>query len=230
MNLATFRERRNQAQAQEPRYRQLCWTCRQPDFSCFCAWLKPFDPRARFVILTHPLEMRRRIATGRMSHLCLKNSKLIVGHNFSENDQVNSLLQDPDSHCLLLYPGPNAKNLSQMPSEARRSLLPKHKTPVLFVVDGTWGTARTTVNQSENLKKLPRLCFTPLSPSNFRVRQQPRVNCYSTIEAIHHTIELLGSAFGFAVDGGEHDSLLEAFDHMVNRQLALAHSVARTEK
>src|SRR4051812_27006509 len=69
MDLATFKKRRLEALANSPVYRTFCWDCRQPDFSCYCAWLKPFDPGIQFVILTHPVEYFRRIATGRMSHL-----------------------------------------------------------------------------------------------------------------------------------------------------------------
>jgi DTW domain-containing protein YfiP len=75
------------------------------------------------------------------------------------------------------------------------------------------------IRQSENLKSLPRICFSPAKPSNFRVRKQPHPNCYSTIEAIHHTIELVGASQGFSTDQREHDKLLTAFDFMVERQL-----------
>jgi hypothetical protein len=57
------------------------------------------------------------------------------------------------------------------------------------------------------------------------VRKQPAQECYSTIEAIHHTIELLGPSCGFSVAQREHDRLLFIFDKMVSRQLDLAHSM-----
>jgi DTW domain-containing protein YfiP len=69
MNLETFRQKRLAAAQNQPVFRKICLTCRQPDFSCFCEWLRPFDPKIDFIILTHPIEQQRRIATGRMSHL-----------------------------------------------------------------------------------------------------------------------------------------------------------------
>ncbi|MEQ1879159.1 MAG: DTW domain-containing protein, partial [Bdellovibrionia bacterium] len=65
------------------------------------------------------------------------------------------------------------------------------------------------------------IAFTPPAPSRFRVRKQPHEFCFSTIEAVHHAIELLGFTQGFQTVGRAHDRLLSAFDHMVERQLEL---------
>ena len=75
------------------------------------------------------------------------------------------------------------------------------------------------MRQSQNLLNLPRICFSPEKPSNFRVRKQPHASCYSTLEAIHHTIELIGAAKGFDVASRKHDRLLHVFDSMVELQL-----------
>ncbi len=196
MDLATFKKRRSAICAQMPEYRRLCQNCLQPDFSCYCEWLRPFDAKIQFVILIHPIEVRRRIATGRMSHLSLKKSRLIMGHDFSLNSEVNRILARQDLHCVMLYPGPQSTNLTLLNSTQRLDYVPPNKQLAVFVIDGTWATARKMVRLSQNLKSLPRMCFTPTSPSNFRVRQQPKPDCYSTIEAIHHSIDLLGPACG----------------------------------
>jgi DTW domain-containing protein YfiP len=175
------------------------------------------------MILTHPIEIkRRRIATGWMSHLSLHGSRLMMGSVYGEDARVNGVLADINRHCVLLYPGRNSANLTLMPADARRALVPSGKRLTVFVVDGTWNTAKKTVNQSPNLNTLPRICFTPPGPSNFRVRQQPRAECYSTIEAIHHTIELLGPAVGFNLEARGHDQLLFVFSQMVEKQILLA--------
>lgn len=204
-------------------YRLRCKICIQPEFACYCEHVRPVDPNIDFMILTHPIEIkRRRIATGWMAHLSLVNSRLMMGSVYGEDARVNAVLADVNRHCVLLYPGRNSANLTAMPVEARRSLIPPGKRLTIFVVDGTWSTAKKTVNQSPNLNTLPRICFVPPSPSNFRVRQQPRAECYSTIEAIHHTIELLGPAAGFNLETREHDQLLFVFSRMVEKQILLA--------
>lgn len=220
MNIESYLRRREQARAAEPVYRSLCDGCRQPDFSCYCAQLKPFDPGVEIIILIHPIEVkRRRIATGRMAHLSLTRSHLIMGIDFTRDERLNALLARPDTHSVMLYPGPRSLNLTHASVEARARLAPDGKRLVLIVMDGTWGTANAMA-RSQNLRELPRVCFTPTEPSNFRVRRQPRRECVSTIEAIHHTLGLLGTT-------KEQANLLHAFDWMVNRQLELAHTIWR---
>jgi len=103
--------------------------------------------------------------------------------------------------------------------EERSALFPKNKKLTIFVIDGTWLTAKKMIKHSHNINQLPRIAFTPVRPSTFRVRKQPHENCLSTIEAIHHTIELLGPTQGFDVNSRKHDHLLDAFDSMVELQL-----------
>jgi DTW domain-containing protein YfiP len=219
MDIETYLRQRRLRAEQEPQFRVLCNHCMQPDFTCYCAHLRPFDCPLEFVILIHPLEARRRIATGRMSHLSLRPSRLITGYDFSTNAELNAVLADPDNHCVILYPGREAVNLTHAGTEQRQALFHASKRPVIVVIDGTWSTARKMLRRSDNLRALPRICFTPAAPSNFRVRQQPRAECYSTLEAIHHVIELLAGAHGFDVAGRAHDGLLYTFNQMVEQQL-----------
>lgn len=219
MNITDYKNKKAQLLLAEPKYRNMCKVCVQPDFSCYCSQISTFDPNINFVILIHPIEVKRRIATGRMSHLILQNSYLIKGQDYTENELVNELINDTDYHSVILYPGQSSKNLSLMFNNEKQNLFPKNKKLRIFLIDGTWATAKKMIRQSKNLQTLQRICFSPVKASNFRVRKQPNPNCYSTIEAIHHTIELIGESCGFAVKDREHDNLLKAFDSMVERQL-----------
>lgn len=225
VNIEQYKRNRELRRLQEPRYRVKCVTCRQPEFSCYCRHVKSFDSKIEFVILIHPLEVRRRIATGRMSHLCLKNSHLIEGQDFSQNEKIARLVQDPNRKCMILYPGVGSTNLTPLHKDDRATFFKTDKILTFFVIDGTWRTARKMV-RSDLLLNLPRVCFTPEKPSNFRVRKQPHKNCYSTIEAIHHIIELIGPANGFEIETREHDALIYAFDKMVEHQLSLMRKAA----
>ncbi len=213
MNLQKYFEKRKVFLASAQQFREICLECRQPSFNCYCAHIKSFDPEVKFVILTHPIEARRRIATGRMSHLCLKNSELIVGHDYSRNQKVNSILENPEIHSVILYPGRKSLNISSWTEDERQQLIPTEKKLAIFVIDGTWNTARKMLHLSANLKSLPQICFTPTRLSTFRVRKQPAPECVSTIEAIHQCIELLGAK------NRQHDHLLEVFDQLVEQQL-----------
>jgi DTW domain-containing protein YfiP len=226
VNITDYKRKKAQLVSEQPKYRDMCKVCTQPDFSCYCSQINTFDPNINFVILIHPIEVKRRIATGRMSHLLLQNSYLIKGQDYSNNDQVNDLINDTNYHSVILYPGQNSKNLSLMFNNEKQNLFPKNKKLRIFLIDGTWATAKKMIRQSKNLHTLPRICFSPTKASNFRVRKQPNPNCYSTIEAIHHTIELIGESRGFAVKSRGHDILLKVFDYMVERQLGFIKEAA----
>ncbi|MCM2353601.1 MAG: DTW domain-containing protein [Pseudobdellovibrio sp.] len=222
MNVNDYRRKKDEHLALQPTYRNLCTTCLQPDFGCYCQLVKPIDSVINFVILIHPIEAKRRIATGRMAHLCLKGSYLIKGINYTHNDELNTLIADPEYHTVIMYPGQQSVNISSLSHEKREEQFLTGKKLRILVIDGTWATARKMLNQSENLKKLPRVCFSPAKPSNFRVRKQPKDFCYSTIEAIHHTMDLF---HGESVIPRKHDHLLEVFDSMVEKQLNMMKEV-----
>lgn len=220
MNIEAYLEQRKQHQNSAPVYRELCTSCLQPKFSCYCHHIQRFDPMIDFVVLIHPIEVRRRIATGRMSYLCLENSFLIRGEDYTHDERINQILADENRECMILYPGKASKNLTPMSEAQRKGLFNPDKRLTLFVIDGTWASAKKQMRKSQNLLNLPRLCFSPEKPSNFRVRKQPHEGCYSTVEAIHHTIELLGESQGFDVASRKHDRLLTVFDSMVELQLS----------
>jgi DTW domain-containing protein YfiP len=182
--------------------------------------LRAFDPGISFVILIHKIESRRRIATGRMSHLLLKDSRLIEGDCFENHPVVESLIQNEKFFPVVLYPGKGALDISKQSLEEQAQLVPANRRLLVFVIDGTWATARRTMRLSQNLARLPRVCFSPTRLSQFKVRKQPAAHCVSTIEAIHQTIELLGASQGFNIAGRSHDHMLEVFSGMVERQSA----------
>ncbi len=209
--------------------RPFCWSCRQPSGGCYCVHVRAFDPAMSFVILIHKIESRRRIATGRMSHLMLKSSRLIEGDCFEDNALVNSLIADPEVFPVVLYPGAGSIDVSNLTPADQTAIVPANRRLLIFVIDGTWATARRTMRLSTNLARLPRVCFSPVRESQFKVRKQPAAHCVSTIEAIHHTIELLGDSQGFKTATRMHDGLLDVFSFMVERQSGYMPTLSRAK-
>jgi DTW domain-containing protein YfiP len=219
MKLADYLKKRKAPDSPGNAARGLCLECRRSPVTCICRHIKIIDPKIKFVILAHLREAQNRIATGRLSHQSLANSEFIIGTDFTRNEQVNAILSNPENDCVILYPGSNATNLSQIESANRPALFPANKTLVVFVIDGTWFTAPKILRLSENLHALPRICFDPPAPSRFRIRRQPKPYCHSTVEAIHQVIELIGESRGFSVAGRAHDHLLFIFEQMVEQQI-----------
>ena len=219
MNLEQYKKRKAETIHPYELVRSFCTSCWQPEFNCFCSQIKKFDPKIEFVVLIHPLESHRRIATGRMSFLSLKNAHIIRGSEFKNNYKVNRLLSEKGYRNMILAPGRTAKDLTSMSNSEKEAEFTGDQKLRIFVIDGTWSNAKGMVNKTPELLKLPKICFTPPAPSNIRVRKQPNSNCYCTLEAIHHTIELIGHSQGFDVKSRLHDNLFKPFNWMVEGQL-----------
>ena len=155
--------------------------------------------------MIHPKEARNRVGTGRMASLCLEDSVLIegVGADLDENPRLIELLNNPGLWPCVLYPGPDAQPRVPRHAESRR--------PLVIVIDGTWHQARRMIGRSRLLKGLPRMGLNPVKPSDYRIREQPRRECLSTIEAIHAVVEQESQT-------REHDRLIEVFQWMVELQ------------
>jgi len=216
MNLSEFLLKRRNWQLSQKQFHERCYTCRRSKPLCYCHLIKSFQSEPQFVILIHPVEFRRRVATGRMAHLCLNNSIMIDAASFGENTKLQGILNNPDHHCVVLYPGENSVNLSPLSVGERWELFPKDKKLVIIVIDGTWNTASGMMRSCEKLNNLPRVCFSPRQASRFRIRKQPKDFCLSTIEAIHECIDLLNVQASSA-----HDHLLEVFDRVIDWHIEL---------
>ncbi len=183
---------------------------------CLCGLIHPFDTRTRFVILMHPKEARKqKSGTGRLCHLLLKNSRLHVGVDFDNDSEVCALIEDPNYTSVLLFPAPQAVNLSQ---DGYRSLTGHQGKLQIFVVDGTWSLAGKILRLSENLRALPAVSFTPRQPSNYQFKKQPRAECLSTLESIHLLLEL-GQEQGVESADKAIEQLPKIFERLVQIQL-----------
>ena len=213
MDVQRYLERRAWLESQAFRPRDTCEPCRRPRSECCCEKYRPFASVPQIALLVHPYEARRAIATARLTHRCLTNSLWMQGSVFEANPRIQAILDDPTLAPVLLYPGRGASDLAV--PEVRKTLVPEGKKLVVFVLDGTWAQARRMRRLSTQIHAMPMVCFTPTRPSRFRVRKQPRENCFSTIEAVHHMLDL----FHEPGTPRKHDNLLEVFDAMVEKQI-----------
>ena len=191
--------------------REMCYRCFWPKNLCWCPTLQPMETRTRFAFLMHPKEFKEEKAgTGRLTHLCLPNSVIHMGKAFDIHEEVQEMLTDRRYHPVLLYPGRDALNLSETgrllgaaPAEegdaveARLGELQaalKHRTLLVVILDATWSGARKMLRLSPCLQRLPRIMFTPATPSRYVIKQQPQEGCLSTLEATHELLTVLERA------------------------------------
>ena len=203
---------------ESPAGRVSCYRCFWPQHLCWCGTIKPMATRTRFVLLMHPKEFKREKAgTGRLTHLCLADSLILMGTDFDHHEELQAILRDPANYPVLLYPGPTASNLSR--GDLHAETLGGRRLVVL-ALDATWACARKMLRLSPSLQTLPRIMFTPTAPSRFVIKQQPQEGCLSTLEAVHETLLALERSGLDAYP--DREQLLAVFDRMQRFQIECA--------
>ncbi|GEM_PF-399859 len=199
--------------------RPMCYRCRRPRTNCLCADIHPFATRTRFLLLMHPKEARKqKTGTGRLAHLCLSNSQIITGVDFTEDPEVNRILESPDYSPVLLYPGPGSLKI---PGEGVRSLQIETRSHLVVALDATWTLARKMLKLSRNFHTLPRLSLDVIQGSRFRIKQQPHAACLSTIETLYYFLDALDRE-GLEDCRGRHRILLDVLENLCRRQMECA--------
>ena len=119
--------------------------------------------RTKFVFLMHPYEHKRvKANTGRLTHLCLRDSELHLGIGFDDHERVQALINDPQNYPVLLYPGRGSRDLSK--GELPLGDLGGRRL-VVFLLDATWRLVRPMFRTSLSLQWLPRIMFSNAAPS-----------------------------------------------------------------
>lgn len=168
-----------------------CFECFRPKSHCLCEYAKPeIDSGIKFIFLMHPKEARhQRTGTGRLSHVALKDSEIIVGIDFSMNQHFLDLINDEKYFPVLMYPGEDAWN-------AKRdgfSEIVGNKTLLVIIIDATWFCSRKIIEHNPMLLNLPRLSFYGEYRSIFTFKKEPKPEYISTIESCYYLIKELQS-------------------------------------
>ena len=154
-----------------------------------------------------------RVGTGRLAHLSLERSEVLVGTEFDQHPRVRALLGDASTDCRLVYPGPDGDNLSR--GEYRPVI---GRQPVFFLIDGTWAGAKSILRRSRLVRALPRVGFDVATPSAFSIKRQPRPECLCTLEAAHRCLTLLAEQGHEHIDALAGHRLLEPLRRLVEIQ------------
>jgi len=185
--------------------REVCARCRRPAEGCYCAHVTPIDTSTRLVLLQHPRERYVAIGTAHMASLCLTNSELHVGIDWSRSQPLARALANPARPPILLYPGEGSIDIVKSPPAGPATLV---------VVDGTWAQTKKVVRTNPVLAALPRYAFVPPKPSEYRIRKEPDDASVATIEALVHALTALeGDEARFA-------TLLAPFRAMIDFQIS----------
>jgi DTW domain-containing protein YfiP len=207
---------------------RICPRCRWVEALCLCPHIQPFWTATRFVILMHPMEARKvKLGTGRLCHAALHNSEIRVGIDFTSDRDVNALIADPRNLCMVLYPGASSLNISTDDLSPLRQARAEGRRLVVFLVDATWQCAKKMMTQSLNIRNLPRISFTAVRESVFRIKQQPASYCLSTLESIHQFLEEASRRGLEVLPDRPQDSLMRVFQAMIDFAIECARDPSR---
>lgn len=207
---------RGQENSIEPvQHREVCWKCHRPVASCYCKYTAPVDCGIKFVFLMHPKEARKqKTGTGRLASLCLPDSEIVVGIDFTNHPRIVELLNDPQYYPVLLYPSDDAWNAGK---EGLKSTLGNRKL-LAFIIDSTWFCSKKMIRYSMNINSLPKFSFTGQYKSIFTFKHEPAEYCVSTIETCYYLIKELQDS-GIAKKEADPEPLMNVFKEMIKYQL-----------
>lgn len=221
-------QKKLRSQLQEHIYsqqRNLCLKCLKSMKACLCSYIRPFFTKAEFIFLMHPKEAKKeKVGTGRMTQLCLQNSRLIIGEKFGQADEVAGLLKDSGRQNLVLYPGPRSLNLSEQDYPLEWAGSPKR----IFIIDGTWHEAKSMMRESCALHPIPRISFSSAYRSRFSIKQQPSGLCLSTAESVYYLLNELHKRGHESLNQNQHHQLLDHLKRMVDYQIACSKDPTRS--
>lgn len=171
-----------------------------------CELVRPVDNRTRVAIVQHGAERRHPFGTVRLARVGLRNAEVHV--TVRDDAGRNRCPPRELPGAALLFLAPEATRLDLLPEPPR----------ALVVLDGTWSTAGKLRRDNPWLQALPAVALAPAQPGRYRIRRAPRPAVQlSTIEAI------VAALLAIEPETPGLAGLIDAFDGMIDRQIALAH-------
>lgn len=206
----------------EYRDRKKCYRCYRPMKSCMCKYVETVNTKTKFIILMHPKEFQKtKNNTGRLTHLALKNSELLIAEGFASNRRVNELIADSANWCYVLYPSDTSIILNE------QKMAQNNKCNVIFIIDATWACSKKMLRLSPNLDALKKISFIHTKTSQYQIKAQPETHCLSTIESTLCVLELLNEQGAESIAQKALEDFLNPFKAMVQYQLECVKSEGR---
>jgi DTW domain-containing protein YfiP len=212
--------------------RILCEQCQRPIIACICNFICKIENTTAVLVLQHPSEVKQTKGTVALLSRSLSHCKVLVGEDFSQHDELNTILSN--HQVLLLYPSAQAQVLSLAKNEFDsinvncdgKSEQPK----LLIIIDGTWKKSYRMFMISSNLQALKQVCL-PEALANsgqYLIRKVAKKNALSSLEACCFALALLDNELGentlkktkHSIDCGLYQDLLNKFTQFNQFQLS----------
>ena len=167
--------------------RQHCLICERPLPACICKFFTPIENKTQVIVLQHPSEVKQSKGTVTLLVNSLKNCKVIVGENFSQNNTLLEILSLFKGDVALLYPSEHARTID----ESKVFSGDINKPKCLLVLDGTWKKAYRLYMLNPFLHNIPHLTLPASIEGEYVIRKTKKAQALSTLEACAHALSLL---------------------------------------
>ena len=171
--------------------RDVCPRCSRPTPACICSALpaEPLETATRVLVLQHPAEAKRQIASVPLISMCMKSVLVTKGVSFSGDIEPLQQAVQSGFEPLLLFPSADAVALDSV----NASTLATGNKKLLVLIDGTWTQARHMIRHSpELLGRCTPIKFDQRIDSIFNaLRREPEPYCMSTVEACARALRFL---------------------------------------
>lgn len=152
--------------------REVCDVCHRPVVTCLCDAICQQHPPTQLIIWQDPTEAKHRLSTTLLVQLNFPECRVLVADEasvhevFSEGTNIDEVA--------LVYPMTHKTSLDAQAVVRVKTLL---------VLDGTWRKVRRLLHLNPWLHELPHLALEPEHTSVYAIRQSPREDGLSTLEA-----------------------------------------------
>jgi DTW domain-containing protein YfiP len=175
----------------------------------------------------------KTVGTARMVKISVTNSLFWrgIGPDVDRDAFLAGLIRDPKNYPTILFPGEDSLNLSTASKIELAARLPEGRRLVVFVIDGTWTTAKQMIRKSKVLSSLPKLSFNVETPSTYQFRKQPKPYCLSTVEAVSTLIEtFIQQKLCTPPPNEAHRKMLNGFHALVKSQVEIEANIPKLNK
>ncbi len=162
-----------------------CHICLLGPGLCVCQELDSIELPYRFIIIRHRSEIGCQSNTGGIASRLVAGT-VLLDHGCREGPFDPAPLHKPNTDYCLLYPGPDATELT--PDFVQRS-----SSLVFVVLDGSWPKARRMTQRISALHGIAKVAL-PGRPQGASLRKPHGPQRFFTLEAMARVIDTLGPA------------------------------------
>lgn len=191
--------------------RAICNHCERPIKTCICCYFTQTANKVNIIVLQHPSEVKQTKGSVALLKHSLSNCTVFVGEDFTEHQQLQTLIKLYADDLALLYPSEDAEELTGSNYVLGRSNKP---LSTLIVLDGTWKKAYKLFQLNPFLHQLTHVKLANNVESLYAVRKTNKVGGLSTLEACCHALACLEG------DDNKYQKLLKNFVEFNEMQLA----------